>query len=239
MDVTDLNLIHPDAGSDAPRLATLLADRIGERIAMGDYLPGSKLDELELAEQFGVSRTPVREALIQLGTAGVVTLRPRRGAVVTEVSPQRLMEMFDVMAELESMCARLAARRSSAEEREALRAQHDACVEAVESNDPDDYYLRNERFHHAIYHLSHNDFLEEQALALSRRLRPYRRLQLRVRARVTSSFAEHLDVVEAICTGAEDLAAERIRAHVTVQGARFADLLASLARAGQGPAALG
>ena len=223
-----------DVPAEPPRLASQLADQVAEHIAMGEYLPGSRLDEVELAERFGVSRTPVREALIQLGSSGLVTLRPRRGAVVTEISPQRLMEMFDVMAELESMCARLAARRATRDECAALRAQHDDCVAAVESNDPEDYYLRNERFHHALYRLSHNSFLEEQALALSRRLRPYRRLQLRVRARVTSSFAEHAGVVDAISAGDEELAAQRIRGHVTIQGERFADLLASLARATQG-----
>ncbi len=222
------------ADNEPPRLANQLADQLAERIAMGDYLPGSRLDEVDLAERFGVSRTPVREALIQLGSTGLLTLRPRRGAVVTEVSPQRLMEMFDVMAELESMCARLAARRATRDECLALRAQHDDCVDAVQGNDPDEYYLRNERFHHAIYRLSHNSFLEEQALALSRRLRPYRRLQLRVRARVNSSFAEHAGVVDAISSGDEELAAQRIRGHVTIQGERFADLLSSLARATQG-----
>ena len=206
-----------------------LADQIAEGIATGLYAPGSRLDELELAARYGVSRTPVREALIQLGAAGLLTLRPRRGAVVTEVSPQRLVEMFDVMAELEALCARLAARRSSAGNQADLRRAHEACVEAVHANDPEEYYQRNETFHHTLYRLSHNSFLEEQALALSRRLRPYRRLQLRVRSRMTSSFTEHAELVDAICSGDEELAAQRTRAHVTVQGERFADLMASLA----------
>jgi len=224
----DMDIAQPDTDLQSASLATSLADRIGEAIATGVYPPGGKLDEVELAERYGVSRTPVREALIQLGAAGLVTLRPRKGASVTQISPLRLVEMFDVMAELESFCARLAARRASPEEQAQLRATHLACEEAVKVNDPEDYYRRNESFHHMLYQLSHNDFLQEQALALSRRLRPYRRLQLRVRTRILSSFSEHGGVVEAICSGDEDLAAAAIRSHVTVQGERFADLMTSM-----------
>jgi hypothetical protein len=217
-----------DIESPSTNLAASLADRISEAIAMGVYAPGSKLDEVELAERYGVSRTPVREALIQLGAAGFITMRPRRGANVAQISALKLVEMFDVMAELEAYCAKLAARRSTQDELAQLRATHLACEEAVTANDPEAYYLRNESFHHMLYKLSHNDFLEEQALALSRRLRPYRRLQLRVRSRVLSSFSEHAAVVEAICSGAEEQASLAIRAHVTVQGERFADLMSSM-----------
>ena len=217
-----------DQDASSLSLAATLADRIGEAIATGIYAPGSKLDEVELAERYGVSRTPVREALIQLGAAGFITMRPRRGASVAQISALRLVEMFDVMAELEAFCARLAARRSSPEELAQLRLTHLACEEAVKVNVPEVYYLRNESFHHMLYKLSHNDFLAEQALALSRRLRPYRRLQLRVRSRVLSSFSEHGEVVDAICAGSEDQAALAIRSHVTVQGERFADLMSSM-----------
>ena len=88
-----------------------LRQAIEEKIAIGEYAPGRRLDEVELAASFGVSRTPLREALIQLGSAGLLDVRPRRGAVVAEVDPRRLCEMFEVMAELEAMCGRLAARR--------------------------------------------------------------------------------------------------------------------------------
>ena len=216
--------------SGGPRLAGSLADQIAESIAMGNYPPGCRLDEVELAARHGVSRTPVREALFQLGAAGLVTLRPRRGAIVPQVSAQRLVEMFDVMAELEAMCARLAARRATPEECRDLQARHGDCLKAVQANDPDGYYLQNEGFHHLLYRLAHNAFLEEQALGLSRRLRPYRRLQLRVRSRLASSYAEHQGLVNAICDGQEELAAALSRAHVTVQGERFADLIASLGR---------
>jgi DNA-binding GntR family transcriptional regulator len=194
-----------------------------------------RLDESELAQQFGVSRTPLREALIQLSSMGVVSIRPRRGAVVADVTPQRLLEMFEVMAELEAMCARLAARRMSKADEEELLAAHRECEAAVLAADPDDYYHKNERFHHAIYRASHSAFLAEQAIALQRRLRPYRRLQLRVRNRMSTSFSEHVQIVEALAHGNADAAADRLRRHILVQGERFTDLLASLdsLRAGQ------
>ena len=197
---------------------------------MGAFPPGMHLDESQLAQMFGVSRTPLREALIQLSSMGIVRLRPRRGAVVADVTPQRLLEMFELMAELEAMCARLAARRMSDPDQEELMRAHRACEAACLAADPDDYFHKNERFHHAIYAAAHNGFLVEQALALHRRLRPYRRLQLRVRNRMAASFGEHVQVVEALLKGDAEAAADRLRQHILVQGERFADLLASLAR---------
>lgn len=211
------------------RRSEQLVDEIEERIVTGDYRPGTRLDEQELADAFRVSRTPVREALIQLAAAGLVELRPRRGAIVAELSPQGLCEMFELMAELESMCCRLAARRITEAEQQALIEAHEACKAARDAHDPDAYYRLNEVFHRRIYEASHNGFLTEQAIALHRRLRPYRRLQLRVRNRVDTSYREHSGIVDAILAGDGELAAERVRAHVTVQGERFVDLLASLA----------
>ncbi|OWT54255.1 GntR family transcriptional regulator [Candidimonas nitroreducens] len=205
-----------------------LRQAIEEKIAMGEYAPGRRLDEVELAAAFGVSRTPLREALIQLGSAGLLDVRPRRGAVVAEVDPRRLCEMFEVMAELEAMCGRLAARRITEPELAELRAAHAECGAAVQAHDLEAYYEANARFHAQIYHASHNLYLAEQALRLHRRLRVYRRLQLRVRDRIGNSYAEHGGVLEALAAGDSNLTAERLRQHVVVQGERFGDLIASL-----------
>ena len=205
-------------------------DAIEELIATGQFQPGHHLDETELAARFKVSRTPIREALIQLASMGLVVIRPRRGAVVANVAPQQLVEMFEVMAELEAMCGRLAARRMSSPEHAALLAVHEACRLAGQAQDPDAYYYKNEEFHTLIYLGSHNAFLAEQAGALHRRLRPYRRLQLRVRDRVSNSWGEHDRVVQAIVAGDGARTAELLREHITVQGQRFADLMASLSR---------
>lgn len=211
------------------RRSEQLGERIEECIVTGEYPPGMRLDEQLLADEFGVSRTPVREALIQLASTGLVEIRPRRGAIVAEVSPTRLCEMFEVMAELEAMCGRLAARRITPEEQVQLLSAHRACEVARDAENPDEYYRLNEVFHECIYRASHNGFLAEQADVLHRRLRPYRRLQLRVRNRIRSSYSEHQAIVDLILGGDSDAAATALRSHVVVQGERFADLVASLA----------
>lgn len=207
-----------------------LREQIEEMIAVGVFKPGQHLDETELAARFGVSRTPIRETLIQLSSMGLVVIRPRRGAIVAELGPQQLVEMFEVMSELESTCGRLAARRMTPEEQKALLAAHEACEAAMRAHEPDDYYYKNEVFHEAIYAGSHNQFLIEQTRNLYRRLRPYRRLQLRVRDRLANSYREHEGVVQAILAGDGDLAARLLRDHVMIQGQRFSDLMASLPR---------
>lgn len=210
------------------KISDTLREKIEEQIATGTLPPGSSLDEATLVEQYGVSRTPVREALIQLAAEGLIEIRPRRGAVVTSIGPTRLSEMFEVMGELEAMCARLAARRMSDAERKVLQTAHEACENARIKEDSDAYFYCNEEFHSAIYAGSHNAFLIEQASQLQRRLRPYRRLQLRVRDRMGTSFKEHQGVVLAINAGDAEAAAQALRSHVVVQGERFADLMASL-----------
>lgn len=216
------------------KLADQLREAIEEDIATGKLAPGAHLDEAQLAAQFGVSRTPVREALNLLAGEGLVESRPRRGTVVAALSPDRLVEMFEVMGELEAMCARLAARRMGAAEQAELEAAHEACRAALDAADPDAYFYANERFHHLIYAGSQNRFLAEQAGALHRKLRPYRRLQLRVRNRIGRSFDEHAEIVAAIRAGDAEGVVARMREHVVVQGERFSDLLIGLRALNEG-----
>lgn len=211
------------------RISDKLREKIEEQIATGELPPGCALEEASLVEQFGVSRTPVREALIQLASDGLIEIRPRRGAVVASIGPARLIEMFELMAELEAMCGRLAARRMTDAERAALQVAHEACESARAANDTDSYFYCNEQFHAAIYAGSHNQFLMEQATLLHRRLRPYRRMQLRVRNRMGVSFKEHASIVKLITNADAEATAAALREHVLVQGERFGDLLASMA----------
>ena len=205
-----------------------LRDEIEDGLVTGVFRPGSRLDETQLATRFGVSRTPVREALMQLSAIGLVEIRPRRGAVVVEHGPQRVYEMFEVMAELEGMAGALAARRFTEADRAALQEAHEQCRRSALSGETDAYYYDNEKFHRAIYAASHSGFLAEQCVTLHRRLRPYRRLQLRVRNRVETSFKEHNAIIEAILAGDPEGARERLRSHVVIQGDRFSDLVASI-----------
>ena len=205
-----------------------LRDEIENGIVTGTLAPGERLDEVQLANRFGVSRTPIREALMQLGAIGLVEIRPRRGAVVVDPGPDRIYEMFEVMAELEGMAGSLAARRHTEEDRDKLLSAHAECERSVTSGDTDAYYYDNEIFHHAIYQASHSGFLYDQCAALHRRLRPYRRLQLRVRNRMKASFREHAGIVEAILAGEAETVRGLLRSHIAVQGDRFGDLIASL-----------
>lgn len=207
-----------------------LREKIEDEIATGRIMPGAKLDETDLAARFRVSRTPIREALIQLASTGFVEMRPRRGAVVPELAPRRLVEMFELMAELEAMCGRLAARRMSDSDHRPLVHAQEACEALSQKHDPDGYYHQNEAFHHVIYEGSHNSFLAEQASALHRRLGPYRRLQLRVRDRIATSCAQHRQIVAAILQGDGEKAAELLREHVLIGAGKFTDLMASLGR---------
>jgi len=220
---------HPSTSTKS-RAATL-RDALETEIVTGVLRAGDRLDEVQLAARFGVSRTPVREALHQLAASGLVEARPRRGAVVAQISPDRLVEMFEVMAELEGMCARLAARRLSDQDKEALLLAHRKCQEAADHGDADKYYYENERFHHVLYRASRNQFLAAEAIRLHNRLKPYRRLQLRIRGRITTSIAEHERIVAAILDGQGAAAQEHAKNHIVIQGERFGDLIASISHA--------
>jgi DNA-binding GntR family transcriptional regulator len=205
-----------------------LRDQIENGIVSGDFPAGKRLDETQLSTQFGVSRTPVREALMQLSAIGLIEIRPRRGAIVVQPPPHRIYEMFEVMAELEAMAGAHAARRYTEADKTGLTEAHVRCSRSAEAGDADAYYYDNEAFHAAIYTASHNGFLQEQCQALHRRLRPYRRLQLRVRNRMESSLEEHQRIVDAILRGDSEAAASELRSHIAVQGDRFSDLVACL-----------
>lgn len=204
-------------------------DQIEEGILTIRYAPGERLDEMRLAEEYDVSRTPIREALKQLAENGLIEIRHRRGAIVANPQPHEILERFEVMSELEGAAGWRAAQRLTDDDRAALVAAHESCVESAGSEDSDRYYYDNEQFHRVIYAASHCGFLAEQCLTLHRRLRPYRRLQLRVRNRMRASIQEHGRIVDAIIAGDGAAARELLRSHVAIQGDRFNDLISTIA----------
>lgn len=201
---------------------------IEEDIASGRLPPGSRLEESALADRFNVSRTPVREALAQLASAGLVEMRPRQGAVVATLSLEDIVEMFEVMANLESLCAELCARRMSAADHASLLALHRRCEEVIESGDTDAYYEANRRFHEAIYAGSHNRHLEEMTRSLRNRVAAYRRIQLRHPGRLRASWKEHDSIVQAILAGDAERARDLTKGHIAIQGDTFTDFMALL-----------
>jgi DNA-binding GntR family transcriptional regulator len=210
------------------RAATRVFQGVEEQIATGQLKDGEKLDEASLAERFQVSRTPVREALLQLVGSGLATQIPKRGCFVKAPSFREMIEMFEVMSELEGMCARLAARRINDQQLNSLKAANIGCEKAIEANDSDLYYHQNVDFHECIYIACGNSFLANETRSLRRRLQSFRRLQLRVRGRMPQSLREHVEIIEAIETGDADKADLISRQHVTIQGERFNDLLAHM-----------
>jgi DNA-binding GntR family transcriptional regulator len=209
-----------------------IADALEGMILDGTFRDGERLDEVQLAQRFSVSRTPLREALQRLALSGLVEQLPRRGVFVRQPGPVEMLEMFEVMAELEAACARLAASRISDAALAEMRDANARCQMAVEMRDADRYYAENERFHDLLYTQSGNAFLAQECRRLHRRLTPYRRRQLRLRGRLTQSMAEHEAIVEALNAGDADAAAQAVRAHVAVQGEKFHHLMASLRAAG-------
>ncbi len=179
--------------------------------------PGEKLDETRLAEINGVSRTPVREALRQLAASGLVDMRPHRGAVARRLSLGEIVELFEMMAMFEGLCARLAAKRAMMHHLAAVRAAHEACRIYVTSEDIDNYYKANEFFHEQIYNACGNSSLIKQTLQLRDRLKPFRRYQLNRVNRLMESFAEHERIVIAIEGGDARVAEELIQEHLAVQ----------------------
>jgi DNA-binding GntR family transcriptional regulator len=182
--------------------AELIADELEGLILDGTFKDGVRLDEVQLAERFDVSRTPIREALQRLAQSRLVEQIPRRGVFVRQPGPVELIEMFEVMAELEAVCARLAASRISDAALAELHQTNARCNAAVAAQDADGYYRENERFHAILYRQSGNGFLEQECLRLHRRLRPFRRIQLRLRGRLRQSMAEHEAIVAALEAGA-------------------------------------
>ncbi len=206
----------------------IIADALEGLILDGSFAEGDRLDETQLAARFDVSRTPIREALQRLAQSGLVEQIPRRGVFVRQPGPVELLEMFEVMAELEAICARLAASRISENALGQLRETNLRSQEAVRVGDTDGYYRENERFHAILYRQSGNGFLEQECARLKRRLSPFRRMQLRVRGRLGQSMSEHEAIVETLEAGDGEAAARLIWKHVAVQGEKFHHLIASL-----------
>lgn len=202
---------------------------IEKEIFTGVLRPGTRLDEESLAARFGLSRTPVREAILQLVYSGLVVKKPRQGAVVAPLDLHRMVQMFEVMSDVEGLCARYAARRMSPDEKARLSAMVEEAGLLCEAHDLDGYYAVNRAFHDAVYDGSHNEVLKEMARSLFARLAPYRRYQLNHPGRIDGSLAEHAAVVAAIQAADPDRAQAVMRKHVTIQADIFAEFVSIMA----------
>ena len=195
-------------------LAEELRLQLADEIIGGVLEPGAALDEMNLARRFRVSRTPVREAIRQLAASGLVEARAHRGALVARPSTDRLLGMFEAMAELEALCAGLSAERMTGAERRALEASHEQLRTLIQVGNPQSFHEANEAFHGAIYAGTHNDYLAEMTIDTRTRVQPFRRAQFRNLGRLAKSHMEHDRVVVAIMRGDRDGAGAAMRAHI-------------------------
>jgi DNA-binding GntR family transcriptional regulator len=190
--------------------------KLSERIIGGILEPGTVLDESQLAAEFSVSRTPIREALRLLASSGLVEQRPHTRTIVARPDRAKLAGMFEVMGHLEALCAGLSAERMNASERNGLDRLHEEMARIVSCGDRLGYIKANEQFHGAIYAGSHNAYLEDVTLSTRQRLQPFRRAQFSTLGRLAKSHSEHGLIVEAILRGKGLEAQDHMRSHITL-----------------------
>lgn len=200
-------------------VAQLTQDIVAKRLP-----PGEPLDETRLGQRFGASRTPIREALRQLAASGLVELRPHRTPLVMATDSEQLRDMFDVMAELEALCAIRSCSRMTARQRHGLERHHRAMGAAVRAGDVAAYRAGNVTFHALLYDGAHSAYLKHLTQATRQRLAPHRGVQLEAPARIAQSYAEHEEIVTAILRGDEARAGEAVRKHLAVTQETLAEM---------------
>jgi len=200
------------------------AARLRDRIFAGDLAPGSFLDEVVLAGQLEISRTPLREALKVLTAEGLVRHEPRRGCFVAEVTEQDLDEIFPVIALLEGRCAYEAAQHASEADLQALEALHDKLTRHAKARRINEYYAANFAIHEAIIRLAGNRWLEQVITDLRKIVKLARLQQLHAPGRLEQSLSEHLAVFAALKARDPEGAEAAMRTHLTRQRGALRDL---------------
>lgn len=203
---------HPEPGET---LAGMIARLIGQEIISGRLRPGVRLEEPALADRYEISRTPVREAIRLLSATGLVGIRPHRGAFVAEVTHAQIAERFELMAELEALCAGFAAIRMTQEERHALESIHVSAIELVHNQDREAYRLHNSDFHNRIYAGAHNDALAQATRSVRTTVSAFRAAQFGLEPRLAGSQAEHDLILSRLLARDAEGAKEVMREHIT------------------------
>jgi DNA-binding GntR family transcriptional regulator len=196
----------------APRaLYEEVAELLRQRIFRRELEPGSWIDEVKLAQEYGISRTPLREALKVLAAEGLVTMKVRRGAYVTEVSEQDLAEVYHLLALLESDAAAVVAERATDAELKELQKLHKELEAAVK--DRERFFAVNERFHMRLLELAANRWRNQMVADLRKVMKLNRHNSLLKAGRVQESLAEHAAVMRALAARDAAAARERMQEH--------------------------
>jgi DNA-binding GntR family transcriptional regulator len=193
-----------------------IRQEIAARIIGGALRPGAVLDETQLAAEFAVSRTPIREALRQLVASGLVEQRAHMPASVSKPDEDTLAGMFEVMGYLEALCAGLCAIVMTAQERRDLDIIHNDMGAIVRSADCAQYQRANVAFHSAIYSGSHNAYLAEITAKTRERVQPFRNAQFDNSGRLAKSHYEHGLIVDMILRGDQAGAEAQMRRHIAI-----------------------
>tara|TARA_B100000787_G_scaffold61425_1_gene44933 strand:+ start:563 stop:1240 length:678 start_codon:yes stop_codon:yes gene_type:complete len=218
------------------RKAKLIATAIEARIIKRELKPGDRLRERLLAEEFGVSRTPVREAIRQLVETRLVTDNGRRGALVASLSISELLDAFLVVAELEGLAARQAAKRMRHEQIIKAFDANALCQKASEVKDTETFNAMNMVFHNLIIAGSHNAMLQSQLSTARTITFPYRHYVSSLPGYMAQSVEEHDALLEAISNSQGDAAYQLMRDHVRLQGEQIEDVIHHLERQNSGTA---
>ncbi len=214
------------AGQTDTLIAAILED-----IDAGRLAPGQEIDEAALAARHSVSRTPIREAYIQLEASGLIRRLPRKGAVLFKPTLEEFLAIQEVHAQLEGQAAGLAARRISPVMREQLHAVVAACEAHASQKgdaDPDGYYQLNLRFHETVALGAANPFLVEMIKTNARKLMAYYRARYQYPGAIAQSALEHREIATLILSHDRDGAEAAMQAHVLYDQVTVMDLLAAL-----------
>lgn len=191
-----------------------VAERLRQRIFAHELTPGMWIDEQKLAEQYGISRTPLREALKVLAAEGLVVLKPRRGCYVTEISRQDLDDIFPLMSMLEGRCAAEAVRRAGPADIRDLKSIHDRLEAAARDGRIDAFFEANQEFHRRIQELSGNRWLLSVIQDLRQVLKLSRLHSLSLEGRLQQSLDEHRAIMAAFEAGDIGTAEARMQDHL-------------------------
>lgn len=188
-----------------------VAELLRQRIFSRELEPGSWIDELKIAEEYGISRTPLREALKVLAAEGLVTMKVRRGAYVTEVSEKDLADVYHLLSLLESDAGGVVAERASDEEIASLQSLHAELEAAV--GERDRFFAINEQFHMRVLELARNRWREQMVADLRKVMKLNRHNSLLKTGRIEESLAEHRAIVAALAQRNPALTVQRMREH--------------------------
>ncbi|GAB2181262.1 GntR family transcriptional regulator [Denitratisoma sp. agr-D3] len=201
-----------------PLARTALYEEVAEllrtRIFTHELAPGSWIDEQAIAEELGISRTPMREALKVLASEGLVILKPRRGCYVAQLSEQDLDEVFPIMALLESRCAFEAARKATDEDIARLEALHQALEDYAAQGDADRFFAANDAFHGALQDIAGNGWLKHLIDDTRKVIKLTRRHSLQLEGRVEQSLLEHREIMAALRAKDAELTSRRMHDHL-------------------------